>query len=510
MRITDTIITITPPDGETTVINTSSAPAAREGHPSAIQKIDVRWSRPTGYAHQEAAGFSLELIGDDQLIKLLAWDTKITVYAIIEGDPAPRRMIALGWITETSRTPLKHVGYRIRVKCINAIGRAAGTRIGDTPWPKHTAIQRLTALNTASPIGALAAVEAPAWDTALRADLDVDSRSALDILRSSVDPTVVLEEAADGLIHSAVLTGSRVWWPTAFNDMAVTGKTPQTTKLDANTLADVPRVADRTSLLTHVTIEGKIPSDQTPTPGQPPSYDTHAKSWYNRAYGRQSTEHRVTTDIIVNPLQPAPKPWQTWAQGLVNAGANPGERLEATTALTNRLDPLDAAQLVDITLRAQAICEVENPPTDIDPAQRVIAGQLTITTNETKQDTHTATAALTFKEAAKLAEKISSWNIPINSHQTLKGARLGLQLTLEPTRLSGIDKFRFNELPNGAYITFNRAGKVTIDQLKYVNRVLQAPSTGATTKSRKFLLVAHYAAFNQTTATIAQYAYIER
>ncbi|MGK0541476.1 hypothetical protein [Propionimicrobium lymphophilum] len=508
MRIVDTIVTITPPHAETAVINTTSAPTAREGHPSAIQKIDVSWNRPTGYAHQEAAGFNLELIGNDKLIPLLAWDAKVTVYAIIDGDPAPRRMIALGWITETSRTPLKGIGHRIRVKCVNAIARAAGTRIGDKPWPKHTITQRLTALNEASPIGPIAAVEAPSWDNATRADLDVDSRPALDILHNSVDPTVVLEEAADGLIHSEVLTGSRVWWPNALNNMAVTGKHPEATKINANALENVPRVADRTSLLTHVTIEGKVPSDQPPSPGQLPNYDTHAKSWYNQAYGRQSAEHRVTTDIIVNPLKPASKPWQTWAQGLVDAGANPGERLEATRAITDRLDPLDAAQLVDITLRAQAFCEIENPPKDIDPAQRVIAGQLAITARETKQDNKSATAALTFKEAAQLAEKTSRWNIPINSRQTLKGARLDLQLTLEPTRLSGINKFRFNELPENAYLTFNRAGKTTIRQLAYVNRVLQASSTGATAKSRRFLNITRQAAFNQTNSTIANYAYL--
>lgn len=508
MQLTDIIITITPADGKTQVINAVSASAALAGQTSAIQQFSIDWQRPAGYAHQEPAGFSLELLGKSTLTRLLSWDAEIIVYAIIKGDPAPRRMIARGWITETARTPAPPIGYRVKVKCTNSLGRAAGTRIGSKPWTKHNALQRLAALNTASPIGPIAAVEAPPWDNGIRADLDVDSRSALDVLKNSVDPTVTLEESADGLIHSAVLTGSRVWWPNATSALTVTGITPHALRLSAHAVADSARIADRTSLLTHVTIEGKTPGEQQTKAGELPSYDTHAKSWFNAAYGRQSAEHRVTTDIIVYPEKPAPAPWAKWASGLVEAGANPGERLEAAEALSQLVDPLEAGQLIDISLRAQTYIELDDAPADVDPAQRVIAGQLTISSQRLSTASMSGAAGLQFKQAATIAESIASWQIPINARADMSAAQLQLQLTLEPTRLSGVSALSFDQLPPSQYLTFNRAGKTRINQLTYVNRVYSAPSRGIEIKSRRFLNVSQNARLADSRATIADYAYL--
>ena len=43
------------------------------------------------------------LVGDRHLIELLAWDSRIDLLAVIEGDPAPWRTLFIGWITQTAR-----------------------------------------------------------------------------------------------------------------------------------------------------------------------------------------------------------------------------------------------------------------------------------------------------------------------------------------------------------------------------------------------------------------------
>lgn len=508
MKITDVLIFVTKPGAEPVLVNTASRELLAAGYPSSIESISLAWSRPAGYAHQGAANASLTLFGDGELVDLLEWDSRVDILAVVEGDPAPWRILFVGWITETSRRRRGKL-FEITVNVVNVIGRAAGTRLGDKPWPAQDVRARLTAINAASPVGPLAAVSSLPWDKQLRAALDVDSRPALDIIEASLDPTSTLEESADGLIHAATSVGTLVSWPTATSNLAIAGIVPSAIKLPASAVHDAPRVANRTGLVTHVTIEAKSPSTDAPKPGELPKYDTNPQTWSNDKRGRQSAEHRITTDAIIPAGTPFPPAWVKYAQGLNSAGANPGERIESGKLIASRLEPLTFGTLTGIDTRAGTFLELADATEDVEISQRPIAGRLTIAAGSTAEG-DSAVSGLRFNRLpARAPKRLDAWQTEINSHSTMNGARVELELELEPTRLSGVDRFRFNEIPDSAYITFNRAEKATIAQLSYVNRVLAAPP-GATRASRRFLQVASRAALNQTTATIAEYSYLNR
>lgn len=510
MRLTDVLIFVKPPNEEPAIINTSSTGLLRSGYPSAIEAIKLGWNRPAGYASQAAASANLRMVGDEQLIGLLTWDARVDILAVIQGDPAPWRTLFIGWITQTSRTPARDGLFNIQVTLTNIFGRAAGTRLGARPWAQQSTAQRLTAINTASPVGPLAAVEAPPWDKQPRAALDVDSKAALDVIEATVDPTVTLEEAGDGLIHSVVSIGSRVKWPTAFNDLAVAGPIPEPVPLSASAVHDSARVTDRTGLITHVTIEAKSPSlDSRPKPGELPKYDSKSQTWYNSEHGRQSANHRITTDALVDAAAPMPRPWQIYAAGLATEGAKPGERLEQASLVPSRLDPLSFGKLTGIDTRAGAYIEISDAPSDVEIAQRPISGSLSIHA-DSKAEGDSGVSGLRFNRLPAPAPKhLEDWQVHINSKQTMHSSRVELELGLEPTRLSGVNLLAFSEIPDSAFITFSRAGKATIRQLCYVDRILEAPAT-LERPSRRFLNVSIRAAFNQTTAKIAEYSYLDR
>ncbi len=510
MKLTDLLIFVKPPQTRPAIINTASRDLLAAGIPSAVEKISLSWSRPSGYAHQSAGTMSARLVGDRHLIELLAWDSRIDLLAVIEGDPAPWRTLFIGWITQTARRRRADGLFDITASATNIIGRAAGTRLGARPWPVQSITARLTAINAASPVGPLAAVEAPAWDRQPRAALDVDSRAALDVIEATVDPTVTLEEGADGLIHSVVSVGSRVAWPTPTSELTVAGTLPQAIQLPADAVIDAARVANRTGLITHVSIEAKsLSPDDHPGPGELPKYEPHSKTWRNGALGRQSAEHKITTDAIAEATRPMPKQWEKYAQGLTTQGEHPGERLEACELIPARLEPLTAGQLVGIDTRAGIYIEIESAPDDVEPAQRITTGRLDIQAAASNEG-HSGIAGLRFNQIPTPAPKrLEDWSIPIDSGRTMKGAKIGLELDLEPTRLSGVTPLAFAEVPNDAYNTFSRAGQTTIAQLCYVNRIAEAPAA-TYHASRRFLTIATGARFNQTSATIAQYAYLEK
>ena len=146
MKLVDLILTVTPPGGQPTLINTGAIDLLQRGYPSGINRVTLAWSRPTGYANQTAATMTLNLVGDKKIINLLTWDARVALLAIIQGDPAPWRTLFIGWITETSRQRQDAKTFSTTVTVTNIFGRAAGTRLGDKPWPQQNIISRLTAI----------------------------------------------------------------------------------------------------------------------------------------------------------------------------------------------------------------------------------------------------------------------------------------------------------------------------------------------------------------------------
>lgn len=381
---TNAVVTITH-QGQSLVINTTDAEAATVGQvPSAIDTIDVAWSRASARDHSDPSTGTLTLVLAEERHPVIRWDALVTiegdVYDPADGTAFPV-LVWRGWITQTTweRRTVRHPAtgawvttWRHTVTMTDLVGRAGSTKIGDTPWPAEGATERLARVEAKSPYPLISPDIVVLAPVAAR---DVDNIELLEPVRAAVVADLRWIHDSDTGLVAQDLPGNALAFMWGQSSGGRSGDA-FLVDLDAAWIVDAPRTEDRQTRVTAVTINYVF----QPTVGDEPE----DRTLYIRDSSAVATsELQLDTDLRqteVFTYQGKLTYLRSWADSLIELTSEPIAVLGETELRPDLVGNGRLANLIDLTngRRTRTWVQLVNAPDTIGVYQHVTGGHLTI------------------------------------------------------------------------------------------------------------------------------------
>lgn len=382
--------------------------ASRDSAALPIGAVTVSWGRATPRDHPEPGTTQLAIrvpMTDQATPQLLAFDTEVKLLAqLSESSPSGWQAVAAGgwvtiargWVTSWDRTAADdHWLYVVTVA--DALARAAGVMLADTPWPNNQVREaRLQRINTISPVGPVVVDTGLGFNKGL-GPRDVDNYAALEALQRCATLGENLIETDSGLLALVRVMQSIPRYNTLGNrylrltDPAPVVEVPAAMVEDAGRRMDRSHTLNQASAEVHNNTELKTVSYRAPRTTAPARWaiatDTQHATSQVAAWLQAVVDRSLEAEAVVQPLL---KPGRLLieAEGLHAPGL---------------------WRLLDINQRHTVFLSIQQAPADVDAVQFVTSAQLTI-----------------------------------------EGARVQLEVSLMPARLYGIRPLRFADLPRNA------------------------------------------------------------
>lgn len=251
-------------DGQVTVSNLNTTRQPSETITSAVvDELAISWSRPHPLGHMEPSTLTLTMIGH-KLPQPISTKTRLKIVTSVGGQ---RVTLGTWWVTAVDEAKTPNRLTRWQFTCEDIIGRAAATKVGDSPYPYGSLADRLQRINRTAtkfglPSGLVSAPAKLATDTRIYAR-DVDHLPLLEIIEKTCPLLIVTHPAEDGqkirLLDRPGYTvdvGHKQQWDGKLIPPRITQTNGETEilRLDASQVEAVPTTLDRASTIDAIKI----------------------------------------------------------------------------------------------------------------------------------------------------------------------------------------------------------------------------------------------------------------
>lgn len=363
------------------IINNTAAGLGTD--PTGIGDVKITWSRASARDHADPSTMVAQVITTSATEPALQFGAEVTLagaaaFSSGYGDQFP---LFRGWIDKTKISRRKQrdlttgawtTTWVHTITVGDIVGRAAATKIGDTPWPEQYLVDRLPTIEAASPFP-LIDFTAIWWSGGrLCAARDVDNLQLSEALEKAAGTSFYwVHDGPNGvqLLTFPIQALADMWGMTHGRQ----GDHPdELLQVPAAHLTDADRTIDRQAVVNQARIE--YVSGVVGNPAR-----TEASQVLRDIRPGQSTAELVMSSDLVDLWAGQGRSGMiSWAESLFSLTQDPVAVLDKVQLLLGRTDAHTLERLTSLWYRSNAVVKITDAPADVYPYQHVIGGELVL------------------------------------------------------------------------------------------------------------------------------------